>query len=902
MADEPVITRLDRTQTVGADKWIAGYGPKPAEIMIIGEKPTPDDSAHNAVFHNPSSDVMRAFMRKAGFNDAGVYYTNAVKFVPPGKRAINAGDLKLCKPVLMTELAEVQPKLIICLGANALKMLLGKDYKFSDYRGVLITSIELNGTKVFATNSPSYLARNPGAEDTYLQDWQKLAQIQRGDVLEADATEVVIVQTAAHLKQVVEEILARTGFIVVSVDCEWNGTTWMDKEGYLRSTQFAVDIGKGYYVEWTLEGGKPGFDNPGEGWKIMKYFLEHPRVGILGQNVISDGQWLLTYGVDIRSKVVYDTMLAEHTAINETGPFGLEELTMKYTSMGRYDLDLAKWVKDNKKLCEHGYGMVPRELLIPYGVKDVDAPLRIAQKQLPHLDEFTVPRGIYTSLWDTVLATQRILYELESTGLVVDTVRLKELNEAYTTQLVHNETQLKIAAEALGLPDFNHRSTPQVRTLIFDKLGMMPVKTTDGKQWGEYIMNQQPEAQKLYTASTDKNTLEILQDRHPIIRLLLNVRRLDTVVKYFLKDDPDADESTTGGGIASKIWPDGRLHTHFSQLSDTGRFRHSKPNSANWPKKAEGYMADIFGGKDKVPPGLRTIIVPPPGHVLMEADFVQAELFVLAALSGDRNMMDALSTPGKDLHDLTAITAFGLKVLGADNQLVSDAQMQAEALKGKKSFEEFQQSLTYVDQRGKRMSRSEFKSGIRVSAKNLNFGIPYGRGARDIARQVKGETGCDTPLAELENDIQKMMDAWKEETYPAAWRFMQECAEAVRDPGYIINPWGRKRRFPKTDREELIMSMQREAQNYPIQSTVADTCMIAMQLMVAYRSQHGLNFKICNQIHDAIMVQVPENEIEATEKMFRETMGSIKIPLRNKETLTLGVDIEVLERWGVKRK
>jgi len=72
--------------------------------------------------------------------------------------------------------------------------------------------------------------------------------------------------------------------------------------------------------------------------------------------------------------------------------------------------------------------------------------------------------------------------------------------------------------------------------------------------------------------------------------------------------------------------------------------------------------------------------------------------------------------------------------------------------------------------------------------------------------------------------------------------------------------------------------------------------------MVDYRDKHGLHFKICNQIHDAIMVQAPIAEIEATKQMFRETMGSIKIPLPYNKTLTLGVDIEVLDRWGVKHE
>lgn len=90
-----------------------------------------------------------------------------------------------------------------------------------------------------------------------------------------------------------------------------------------------------------------------------------------------------------------------------------------------------------------------------------------------------------------------------------------------------------------------------------------------------------------------------------------------------------------------------------------------------------------------------------------------------------------------------------------------------------------------------------------------------GRGALDIARQVKAETGAKTPLEQLKDDIQKMMDAWKQTTYPQAWAYMQQCAKAVTDPGYLKNPWGRVRHFAKTTRTDVLASMSREAQNFP---------------------------------------------------------------------------------------
>lgn len=134
-------------------------------------------------------------------------------------------------------------------------------------------------------------------------------------------------------------------------------------------------------------------------------------------------------------------------------------------------------------------------------------------------------------------------------------------------------------------------------------------------------------------------------------------------------------------------------------------------------------MEEIFGGKDKTPESIRTVVVPEDGCVLMEADFKQAELFVLAYLSGDQTMRDTLTTPGKDMHDMTAITSFGLVVLGPDNKPIDEQILLDLAAKDEEKFKELQSQLIYVDQQGKRMTRSVFKNTLRISSKNLNFGV-----------------------------------------------------------------------------------------------------------------------------------------------------------------------------------
>ena len=908
MADNKpeVLARLDNTQIIDGLKWIAGRGNMPSDLMIVGEKPDEDDVQNSKVFTGDASNAFMAMGHKAGIDFFNAYLTNAVKYNPPGKRAINAGDLKACRCVLRDEMERCKPKLIACLGANAIKAVMGKGAKLGDYRSTMIPHPDLPDVKVLATYGPGYILRNPEMEYLFKQDLKMIADAQFGRDAVVDISDYMVITTAAQLREFKAGLFARYATPFLFLDCEWHGKNWMDPKRYIRTVQLGIDIGMSVVIEFTGVNGVPVMDNPVEACAELKSILEDPRVGIGGHNVIADGEWLLSYGIDIRERVRYDTMLAEH-AFNETGPFGLEVLTCKYTNMGRYDVAVSEFKHTHVKECKDGYGPIPREILIPYGAKDVDGPRRIMIKQLPELEPMMVPRGEYPSLWDTDLYTQKVLYEIEMTGMLIDKERLSVLSKAYYSKFVDLQSKLKIMAQQLGMDDFNYNATAQVRALLFDKLKLTPIKTTKNKRWSNTFTTMTPETQKIQLPSTDKNTLEILQDKHPIVRMLLNTRRVGTMVKYFLKEDDTAEGEEIDeedSGVASKIWPDGRIHPRFSQLSETARFKTSKPNCQNWPKKAEGFMADIFGGKDKVPPLIRTAIVPSAGHVLMESDYIQAELFVLAALSGDKVMWDALTTPGRDMHDYTAIKSFKLTVLGPDGQPVEDGFLLSMAKQDIKAFEVFQKQLTYVYENGKRLTRSEFKDTIRVSAKNLNFGIPYGRGSLDIARQIKGDTGDTRSIEEITGEVDIMMYAWKEEAYIDAWKYMCSCAEAVESQHYIVNPWGRYRHFPQVhrSRNDILAGMQREAQNFPIQSTVADTCMLALYLMCEYRKRNNLHFKIVNQIHDAIMLEVPVNEVDVTKTAIRATMGNIKIPLVGREPLILGTDITVMTRWGEKVK
>ena len=712
-------TWIEETQTVDNLLWIVGTGKLPCKTMYVAERPCESDVRNKSVFTGPAGSLFFAEARNAGVDTDDAWVTNAIKYPTPGNRASNAGDLKMCNPMLMEEIVRAKPEIIVCMGAPAVKAVMGRTYKLADYRGEVVPFPGDPSIKVFAIYNPSMVARSPDVSDTFRQDLRKLAAVQQGVDNVHDETEFEVVQTADRLSEIVAQLWSESDRLFLSIDAEWHARTWMHPDSYIRLFQFSNEVGKAVVVEFHDENG-PVMDKPEEAWAILKTLLEDPRVGLMGHNVISDGEMLLALQqIDIRERVVYDPMLAEHV-INETGPFSLTECTVKYTNMGRYDTKVVQWRDTHKKETKYGYGLIPRDIFNTYAAKDVDAPLRIMLKQLQLLQPFKQPRGDYPSLWDITLATQRSLYEIERTGLRIDQERLEDMIQRYRVKKQNLMTQLKIMAAQQGLPDFKHGSVVQVRTLLFDKLELTPIKTTKGKPWGEYMRNACNNGVQVHQPSTDKTTLEILEEKHPAVKVLAQLRKVDQACKVWLRHaGEDDDENSKGGGIPAKIWLDGRMHSHFSQLSDTGRFRTNKPNCQNWPKRAEGYMEQIFGSKEATPPLLRTVVVPSDGYYFMEADYKQAELFVLASLSEDPTMWSALTTPGKDMHDMTAITAFGLVLQDESGNMVSEKYLLDLAARDMDKFKAVQKELFYLDQKGRRLTRGEFKDGIRVSAKNL---------------------------------------------------------------------------------------------------------------------------------------------------------------------------------------
>jgi DNA polymerase I-like protein with 3'-5' exonuclease and polymerase domains len=229
--------------------------------------------------------------------------------------------------------------------------------------------------------------------------------------------------------------------------------------------------------------------------------------------------------------------------------------------------------------------------------------------------------------------------------------------------------------------------------------------------------------------------------------------------------------------------------------------------------------------------------------VLMEFDIISAEIAALAWESGDeqmikdvnRNMLGENHPDYLDLHGSTAVEAFKLTC--------------APTKKGLKSIG---------------------KPGLRVAAKNVRFGVPYGRSAEALSRQCRGE-GADVSVGEC----QRLIDNYRTR-YPNAWKFLGECEvrPADEEKPYMYGAFGRIRRFQPVDDQGQMAEQGRSAKNYPIQNLVADYILLVMYHLRRERAVRGMDhmFRVVLQIHDALMLEVKVPYIAEVEKLVRHVM------------------------------
>ena len=393
-------------------------------------------------------------------------------------------------------------------------------------------------------------------------------------------------------------------------------------------------------------------------------------------------------------------------------------------------------------------------------------------------------QGMKALYEDIELPLCSVLYRMECEGVAIDRQQLEQFGTMLCQRIEDCEKLIFGYSEGV----FNINSTKQLGELLFEKLGLPPVKKTKTGY------------------STNAEVLEKLKDKHPIVPAIMDYRMLTKL------------KSTYADGLMKVIGEDGRIHTTFQNLvTATGRLSSTEPNLQNIPVRTD------LGAE------IRKMFVPKQGHVLVDADYSQIELRVLAHIADDSVMQQAFIS-GQDIHTVTASQVFGVAP----------------------------ENVTALQRR---------------HAKAVNFGIVYGISEFSLSEDIGVSRW----------EAREYIDSYLA-NYSGVRQYMKQVVSDARESGFTQTLFGRKRHIPELSASNFMVrqSGERMALNTPIQGTAADLIKLAMIRVDKALHEQFPEAKLLLQVHDELIVECPESIAQDVAKLVSREMEGIaklKVPL-----------------------
>ena len=441
------------------------------------------------------------------------------------------------------------------------------------------------------------------------------------------------------------------------------------------------------------------------------------------------------------------------------------------TALAAYLLDTTAGSYDLPRLAQTYLGEELPDVQSVWALQPVLHEKMDAQAMLP----------LYT---DVELPLCPVLARMEQAGFLVDRKALYDFGESLTSSI----EQLQQSIWALAGEPFNIQSPKQLGNVLFERL-MLPAGKKTKTGW-----------------STNAAVLDKLRGKHPIVEQILDYRTLTKL------------KSTYADGLLKEISADGRIHTNFQMtVTATGRLSSTEPNLQNIPVRRE------LGAQ------IRRMFVASPGKVLVDADYSQIELRLLAHIANDETMIAAFRS-GEDIHAVTASQVFGVPL-------------------------------------------AEVTPLQRSHAKAVNFGIVYGISAFSLAQDI----------GVFQNEAKAYMDSYFAK-YHGVRTYMTRVVEQAKADGYVTTLFGRRRDLPelKSSNFNLRSFGERVALNMPIQGTAADIIKAAMVRVDARMRAEKLQARLLLQVHDELIVECPAEEAETVKAILTEEMEHVvdyRVPL-----------------------
>jgi len=520
--------------------------------------------------------------------------------------------------------------------------------------------------------------------------------------------------------------------------------------------------------------------------RILKELLEDSTIKKIGHDFKKEMVHFYPYNINI-ANLHFDTMIGEYLMDPAKSSYALKDIALGY---------LGEEIVDEEKITGKGKNQIclweaPGEELKKLLCSHVRVTSNISKTIKDKLEGLELDKLYY----EVELPLVEVLAFMEFEGIKVDRNMLLDLEIEFKEKI----DQLTHEIYTLANTEFNINSPKQLGEVLFEKLGLPPIKKTKTGY------------------STNADVLEKLHGQHDIIPKISEYRQVTKL------------KSTYVDGLLNIINPiTKRIHSSFNQtVTTTGRISSTEPNLQNIPIRLE------MGRR------LRKVFISNDGYKFIDADYSQIELRVLAHIANDENLIDTF-IKNQDIHRRTASEIFEVPM-------------------------------------------DEVTSLMRGDAKAVNFGIVYGISDFGLSQNL------NIPVNKAKKYIENYLDK-----YPSIRKYMKDIVEEGKDKGYVVTLLNRRRYLPelKSSNFNIRSFGERIAMNTPIQGSAADIIKIAMVTVYKKLKEGNYKAKLILQVHDELIIECPEDEIETVTKILQESMeNAIKM------AVPLKVDLSFANNW-----
>lgn len=752
-------------------------GDPSAPVAIVGEAPGSLELALNSPFVGPSGQLLDDTLARVGILPSECFYTNALSCKPPKGTAPDPKAIRACRERCAADVSQQPRKLIIALGNTALRSLTGATAtKITQVRGRAIWLDGPDSTPLLPTLHPAAILRNKADYRFFRQDLERAAEILRtGQVRQPRPTLTHVVATRHEADAALAELSKAH---IIAADIETTGLN--QRRDRIMCIALSDAVGRAFvFPDFMLA--------------VLAPLFERESVKWVWHNGKFDTAFLQAFGFPAR--VDHDTMLLHYTIDEGTGPqtagerehtglHGLKHLASVYLGADDYDAEIQPYFKEGR------HEEIPKPKLFEYNAMDADYTLQLYHALMPQVAADESLSRLYTEL---LIPASAMLQRVEAHGMFIDSWRLRD-NRANAEAEVETFAELaRVEAErACFVGDFNPSSATQVHKLIYGVLGLRPTRKLP--------------------LNTERATLLSLP-AHPFISALLSYRRAQKALSTSIASIEKALDSTTS-----------RIHSSYLlHGTATGRISSRQPNLQNVEKSVM----------------IRRQFAAPPGKILIELDYSQAELRCIAAFSKDPILTAIYRDSSRSLHREVAEMLFG----------------------------------------------AQYDNRQYTTAKNYNFGIAYGITPEGI------NANFGIPVEEAREQIEVWFGR-----FPNVRKFLDWLRSSPERGQTLTTPFGRKRRFPYITHDNL-HAVQNEACNFPIQSTASDLTLRAAIEMQPALEAYGAH--IINLVHDSILLEIRDDSaaIEYAINMADGIMRAVPARVLGPE-VPFATDAKVGPNWA----